>query len=185
MSTRAARVAAAACLATAALVAFPSRAAGQAVPYQPPVLAPITDHFREPAHPYGPGNRGIDYATVPGTPVRAAAPGRVTFVGAVAGRLVVVLLHADGLRTTYDGLATIAVAQADDVGGGVALGTASAHLHFGVRDGTTYLDPELLFAASGDAADVAVVARLVPTGRAPSRASANGSARALGPAERR
>ena len=185
MSTRAACFAAAVCFATAALVAFPSRAAGQAVTYRPPVLAPITDHFRAPAHPFGPGNRGIDYATVPGTSVRAAAPGRVTFAGAVAGRLVVVLIHADRLRSTYDGLATITVAGGDDVGAGVALGTASAHLHFGVRDGTTYLDPELLFAASGDAADAAVVARLVPTSGAPARAATSGAARPFAPADRR
>ncbi len=184
MSTRAARCAAA-CLAAASLVTLPSRAAAQTVTYRPPVLAPITDHFRAPDHPYGPGNRGIDYATVPGTPVGAAAPGRVTFANAVAGRLVVVVSHSDGLRTTYDGLATIAVAEGDDVGAGHALGTASAHLHFGVRDGTSYLDPELLFAASGDAADVAVVARLVPTGGADARTATSRGARALGPAARR
>ena len=40
---------------------------GQAVvSYQPPVDAPVTDPFRPPLTPYGPGNRGIDYATVPG-----------------------------------------------------------------------------------------------------------------------
>ena len=45
------------------------------VTYSPPVDAPVVDGFRPPATPYGAGNRGIDYATVPGTPVRAAADG--------------------------------------------------------------------------------------------------------------
>src|SRR6476660_8453070 len=71
------------------------------VSYQPPVNAAITDPFRPPLTPYGPGNRGIDYATVPGTLVHAAADGLVQFAGAVAGGLHVTVLHRDGVRTTY------------------------------------------------------------------------------------
>src|SRR2546426_469687 len=41
--------------------------------YRPPVEAPVTDPFRPPLTPYGPGNRGIEYATVPGASVHAAA----------------------------------------------------------------------------------------------------------------
>jgi murein DD-endopeptidase MepM/ murein hydrolase activator NlpD len=158
-------VLAAAVVTGALLVGARSRAAadGQEVTYRPPVAAPIVDHFRPPEHPYGPGNRGVDYATVPGTTVTAAAPGRVTFAGSVAGRLVVVLVHADGLRSTYDDLAAIVVAEGEWVSAGAPVGLASAHLHFGVRDGTTYLDPELLFAAGAHGVDVGVVARLVPS----------------------
>src|SRR5690349_13785767 len=39
--------------------------------YHPPVEAPIIDRFRPPACSWCPGNRGIDYAVAPGTPVRA------------------------------------------------------------------------------------------------------------------
>src|SRR5690606_16673870 len=46
-------------------------AAGAAGPtgvdYDPPVDAPITDPFRPPPQPWLPGNRGIEYATAPGT----------------------------------------------------------------------------------------------------------------------
>ena len=45
--------------------------------YQPPVAAPVSDPFRPPAQAYGPGNRGLDYATAPGTEVKAAADGDV------------------------------------------------------------------------------------------------------------
>ena len=49
--------------------------------YRLPVDAPVVDGFRPPTTPYGPGNRGLEYATVAGTEVRAAAGGRVTFAG--------------------------------------------------------------------------------------------------------
>ena len=67
---------------------------------RPPVDAPVVDPFRPPTSPYGPGNRGIDYATVPGTVVRTIAPGTVTFAGVVAGTRYVTVTHADGLRSS-------------------------------------------------------------------------------------
>ena len=169
--SRVAVVAVLGALVLAAVVAppAPAGAEGDEVTYRPPVLAPITDHFRPPEHPYGPGNRGIDYATRPGTAVTAAADGRVTFAGAVAGRLIVVITHRDGLRTTYDDLLEIAVSAGQGVAAGGRVGTAGHHLHFGVRDANTYLDPELLFAAGVRAASVGVVVRLVPEDGGPAR----------------
>src|SRR2546427_4550471 len=75
-------------------------AADGPVGYRPPVDAPVDDGFRPPATPWGPGNRGIDYATAPGAPVHAAAAGEVVFAGQVGGSLHVVVLHADGIRTS-------------------------------------------------------------------------------------
>jgi murein DD-endopeptidase MepM/ murein hydrolase activator NlpD len=168
-------VVALAALMLAAVIArpIPVGAQGEQVTYRPPVLAPITDHFRAPDHPYGPGNRGIDYATQPGTAVTAAADGRVTFAGPVAGRLIVVIAHRDGLRTTYDDLAEIAVSPGQAVAAGARVGTAGSHLHFGARDGNTYVDPELLFAAGARAASVGIVVRLVPEDGRPARGAAS------------
>ena len=70
------------------------------VVYRVPVDAPVVDPFRPPATPYGPGNRGVDFATTAGQPVLAMADGVVVFAGQVGGTLHVVLLHADGVRTS-------------------------------------------------------------------------------------
>jgi murein DD-endopeptidase MepM/ murein hydrolase activator NlpD len=145
-------------------IAAPATAA-PLVRYRPPVPAPIVDHFRPPACTWCPGNRGIDYDTPSGTPVHAAAPGEVTFAGRIGGDGFVTVAHADGLRTSYAFLATIAVRQGEVVVQGQVVGTTEGRLHFGVRRGSTYLDPELLFAGGR------VRARLVPIDGSPPRAA--------------
>lgn len=109
--------------------------------YVAPVRAPIVDFFRAPDQPYGPGNRGIDYATETGTPVRASASGVVTFAGAVGAVLFVVIAHDDGLRTTYGHLQSLTVVVGQRVETGDVVGEARDRLHFGIRRGDTYLDP--------------------------------------------
>ena len=125
-------------------------AAGQSteVTYRPPVDAPVIDPFRAPTSPYGPGNRGIDYVTVPGTVVRAVAAGTVAFAGLVAGVRHVTVTHADGLRSSYGGLASVSVVQGAVVAGGAEVGRAGDTLHLGIRRGEEYLDPEELFDAA-------------------------------------
>jgi len=115
-----------------------------AVTYRPPVDAPLVDWFRPPPEPWAAGNRGIDYATTRGSPVSAAAAGEVVFAGPVAGTLHVVVLHDDGIRTSYSFLKSVAVRRGDRVDGGQAVGTAGERLHFGARAGDTYLDPARL-----------------------------------------
>jgi triacylglycerol esterase/lipase EstA (alpha/beta hydrolase family) len=115
-----------------------------ALGYQPPVDAPIIDHFRPPPAKWAAGNRGIDYGTAPGTPVTAAAEGVVEFAGQVGGTLHVVVRHPDGLRSSYSFLASIDVVEGQRVARGTIVGTAGDSLHFGVRSGDTYIDPELL-----------------------------------------
>lgn len=121
----------------------------QPVEYSPPVEAPITDPFRPPPQPWLPGNRGVEYATVPGTPVRAAARGEVTFAGAVGGDLHVTILHADGVRTSYSYLAEVSTVAGQRVERGQVLGTAGPRLHVGARRGGTYIDPESLWGPTG------------------------------------
>jgi hypothetical protein len=113
--------------------------------YEPPVDAPVADAFRPPASPWGAGNRGLKYATSPGTTVRAVGPGEVVFAGPVAGALHVTVLHPDGLRTSYSFLEQIGVRLGQRVQRGEAVGTAGEVLHLGARRGDAYLDPASLF----------------------------------------
>ncbi|MEZ5141325.1 MAG: peptidoglycan DD-metalloendopeptidase family protein [Acidimicrobiales bacterium] len=119
--------------------------------YRPPVAGVVVDPFRAPPGPYAAGNRGLEYAVVPGTPVVAAGDGEVIFAGAVGGSLHVTVRHPDGLRTSYSFLAAVSVGRGRHVTRGQQLGVAGALLHFGVRDPAgTYLDPARLL--SGDLA---------------------------------
>jgi murein DD-endopeptidase MepM/ murein hydrolase activator NlpD len=112
----------------------------------------VTRAFEAPAQRWTAGHRGVDLAAAPGAPVRAAGPGVVVFAGLVAGRPVVSVGHADGLRTTYEPVLP-AVRAGQAVAAGGLLGTllpghpgcpAAACLHWGLRRGDTYLDPLLL-----------------------------------------
>ena len=121
------------------------------VSYRPPVAAPVVDPFRAPPTPWAAGNRGIDYATEPGTRVRAAADGEVVFAGMVGGSLHVVVRHPDGVRTSYSFLHTVLVHQGDSVVRGEPVGTAGARFHFGARIGDDYVDPARLLGGTGPA----------------------------------
>jgi len=121
--------------------------AGHHWPLQP--VPEVTRHFDRLEHRYAPGHRGADLAGAPGATVYAAGAGTVAFAGQVAGRPVVSIDHASGLRTTYEPVRA-AVAAGDRVVGGGPIGTLqSGHpgcprpacLHFGLRDGKDYLDP--------------------------------------------
>jgi murein DD-endopeptidase MepM/ murein hydrolase activator NlpD len=105
--------------------------------------------FDPPPHPWLPGHRGVDLAAAPSTVVRAAGAGTVIFAGELAGRGVVSVAHAGGLRTTYEPV-TASVRAGDAVAAGDELGTLqgghpgcpeSACLHWGLRRGDRYLDP--------------------------------------------
>ena len=115
------------------------------VTYRPPVDAPIVDPFRAPSERWRAGNRGLEYATTSGDAVAAAADGVVTFAGQVGGQLHVVVLHADGVRTTSAFLGSADVRRGDVVAQGQRLGTAGETFHFGARIGDSYVDPALLF----------------------------------------
>ncbi len=128
----------------------------------PPTSAPVIDRFRPPSSPYGPGNRGWAYASVPGSPVVAAGAGVVTFAGPIAGAWFVTVAHPDGLRTSYSYLREVRVRAGETVATGSVVGTATDHLHFGVRDPDgTYIDPALLLSGPVAVVDGAV---LLPDG---------------------
>lgn len=116
-------------------------------PYVPPVEAEVLDPFRPPATRYGPGNRGLEYDTEPGTVVAVVADGAVTFAGSVAGSRHVTVAHADGVRTTYSFLATVEVVVGQRLRQGDRVGTTAGALHLGARRGDAYFDPASLFVA--------------------------------------
>ena len=132
----------------AAALLGPARAGSAAaspVTYKPPVDAPVTDSFRPPAERWRAGNRGVDYGTEPGGAVAASADGEVVFAGQVGGQQHVVVLHADGVRTSYSFLRSASVRRGDRVRQGQRVGTSNGSLHFGARIGEAYVDPTLLF----------------------------------------
>jgi murein DD-endopeptidase MepM/ murein hydrolase activator NlpD len=150
--------------ALAALVVFSGGSGAAAAPcLRPPVDAPVADGFRAPACPWCPGNRGLEYAVSPGTVVRAAAAGTVTFAGVVAGVRYVVIEHADGHRATYGSLVSSHLRAAQRVPAGAIVGTTGASFHFGLRRGGTYVDPEPYLGR------LVTRPRLVPTDGTPAR----------------
>ena len=124
--------------------------------FRPPVSAPVSDPFRLPEGPYGPGNRGIEYDTEPGEAVTAAAGGEVVFAGSVARSLHVTVDHGGGLVSSYSYLERITVPVGARVAQGDPIGAASERLHFGVRVDGAYVDPASLSAVG------TVTVRLVP-----------------------
>jgi peptidoglycan hydrolase-like protein with peptidoglycan-binding domain len=112
-----------------------------------PVQAPLGNAF-------GPrGNRfhaGIDLLAPAGTPVRAAAPGRVAYAGRIDGGWgkLVVVAHARRVRTMYAHLSTVAVDVGERVATGARVGAVGStgnatgpHLHFEVRLHGAAVDP--------------------------------------------
>jgi murein DD-endopeptidase MepM/ murein hydrolase activator NlpD len=120
--------------------------------YAWPAVGPVTRPFEPSATPYSAGHRGIDIAVPFGSPLSAAADGVVAFAGWVAGSQFISIDHADGVRTTYSWLSSVAVAEGQHVVRGEVIGATGQghpdipqpHLHFGARVGSTYIDPMLL-----------------------------------------
>lgn len=109
----------------------------------------MTRRFDPPDTPYGRGHRGVDLAGTPGAAVHAAGAGRIGYAGVLAGRGVVTVLHANGLKTTYEPV-TPQVKAGRHVAIGQVIGRldtghpgcpVAACLHWGLLRGDTYLDP--------------------------------------------
>jgi murein DD-endopeptidase MepM/ murein hydrolase activator NlpD len=100
------------------------------------------------------GHNGVDYAAPEGTPVWAAADGRITVrEKRKGGGNMVILAHANGMTTLYMHLSRFADGQkrgmsvkAKTVIGYVGMtGLATGpHLHFGVKVSGRYVDPKKL-----------------------------------------
>jgi murein DD-endopeptidase MepM/ murein hydrolase activator NlpD len=126
-----------------------------------PVAGPLVRPFVAPISRFGPGHRGVDFATEPGTRVRAAGPGIVVFAGTIAHERYIVILHRDHLRTSYSYLGAMKVRRGQRVREGQVIATTGRRsLHFGLRDGFEYEDPMTLFATGPP--DLPAVVHLAP-----------------------
>ena len=114
-----------------------------------PLPGKITRGFDKPANNWEPGHRGVDISGAKDDRVVAAAGGKVTFVGQIAGVPMVTVTHADGLRSTYQPVASN-LRQGDQISAGTPIGrlveghpgcSAQACLHWGLLRGDEYLDP--------------------------------------------
>jgi murein DD-endopeptidase MepM/ murein hydrolase activator NlpD len=118
----------------------PIASAGQV--FVPPVDGAIVDPWRPGNGPYSSGNRGVDFASIPGETVRAVAAGTVSFSGQVGGVRWVVIRHADNLRTSVGPMAELSVTTGQAIQQGQVVGTAAGKtVHLGLRRNDEYLDP--------------------------------------------
>jgi murein DD-endopeptidase MepM/ murein hydrolase activator NlpD len=130
-----------------------------------PVDGPLLRGFEEPAGPYGPGHRGVDFGAAPGSPVRAPASGRVTFAGRAVGTTWVTIEVAPTVLVTLGPLQRVATSVGRAVTAGGPIGTLApghplvdpapvpgqgpspasasdlAALHLGLRVNGVYVDP--------------------------------------------
>jgi murein DD-endopeptidase MepM/ murein hydrolase activator NlpD len=123
-----------------------------AVQSNPRWRAPLSGTLRvvrgfEPAPtPWGAGHRGVDLGARSGTAVRSAGSGVVVFARNLAGRGVVSVEHAPGIRTTYEPVRAV-IREGSFVSAGTLLGylTDGGHqpgaLHWGLRIRGSYADP--------------------------------------------
>jgi murein DD-endopeptidase MepM/ murein hydrolase activator NlpD len=114
-----------------------------------PLIGPITQRFGETKTRYG-FHQGIDIDGQTGDRVRAARGGRVVLAGTsdACGGLQVHIDHGGGFESWYRHLSRIDVQRGDVVAAGAVIGrvgntgcSLGSHLHFGIRRGTTFVDP--------------------------------------------
>lgn len=130
----------------------PVAAAGAQFTFVWPARGPFTSGFGYRRHPLF-GIRhlhtGVDIATVWGTPVLAAADGRIIYAGWFGGYgKIVVIDHGEGTSTLYGHLSQILVGTGDPARRGQLLGRVGStgfstgpHLHFEIRLNGFPVDP--------------------------------------------
>lgn len=137
--------------ATASLLGAPrsASAADVAHTWTWPVLGRIVEPYRQPAHDYAPGHRGIDIVAATDT-VLAPDDGVVLFSGFVVDRPVITIDHGDGLVSTLEPVST-SLPPGTEVRAGEPVGTLSAGghaaegaVHLGARRDGVYINPLLM-----------------------------------------
>ena len=135
---------------TARIRAAQSQAPGDSAPSASgliwPVNGPVTSPF---GSRWGRMHEGIDIGAPSGTPIRAAAAGRVIIAGWVGGYgNLIVIDHGGGIATAYGHQSGLAVASGAQVELGDVIGYVGCtghcfgpHLHFEVRVNGVPVDP--------------------------------------------
>jgi murein DD-endopeptidase MepM/ murein hydrolase activator NlpD len=116
---------------------------------------------------------GLDFRGPHGTPIRAAAPGRVSFVGVRQGYgNTIEVDHGHGIVTLYAHLAGFAAREGQAVQAGEKIGrmgstgrSTGTHLHFEVRVDGTPVNPRRFLEANRDVLEVKADARQRLLGR--------------------
>ncbi|MEX2210390.1 MAG: M23 family metallopeptidase [Gaiellaceae bacterium] len=135
----------------ASLLAFVSAAKAATLALVRPAAGPITSGFGGAR-----GHEGVDFGRLRRLGIIAAAGGRVLRVGYQAGYdgygKIVVVAHANGYRTLYAHLSSVAVRPGQRVWAGRRLGIAGCtghctgtHLHFEVRHWGRAINPVRFF----------------------------------------
>lgn len=143
------------------LVAMPSA--------RPANVAMVTSSYgyrRDPFSGEGAFHSGLDFRGTRGTPIHAAAAGRVSFVGTKSGYgNVVEIDHGQGIVTRYAHLSRFDVKQGQRVAAGVTVAlmgstgrSTGPHLHFEVRMNGTAMNPRLFLEAKKDVLETKAVA---------------------------
>ena len=105
--------------------------------------------FEPPRQQWSSGHRGVDLLAAVAQPVLSSGDGVVAFSGVIAGRGVMTVRHAGGLRTTYEPVDE-RLASGTLVHRGTRIGIISPDpghcvprhcLHWGAISGQTYRDP--------------------------------------------
>lgn len=104
--------------------------------------------YDPPPKPWLPGHRGVDLgAAADGVRVTSPEAGTVSFVGVVVDRPVITIDHGNGLRSSFEPVAST-LAAGTPVAAGQGIGTilpghcpAASCVHWGVRRGDDYVNP--------------------------------------------
>lgn len=107
----------------------------------------VLRRFNNPSQPWLSGHRGVDLAATPGSTIYAAGTGTVLYAGVIAGTGTVSILHANGLRTTYQPVSPMvavgdAVVAGEPIGLLLAATTSWPGLQWGAKYGAEhYINP--------------------------------------------
>lgn len=127
----------------------------------PATVQNITSGFgyrRDPFNGRGAMHAGIDFKGAVGSPIFAAAEGRVTFAGRKSGYgQAIEITHGNGMLTRYAHLSRIGVTVGQEVAAGATIGglgstgrSTGPHLHFEVRINDRAVNPRPFLEAAPD-----------------------------------